>query len=131
MTEDKKAAPAKEEAKKEETKKTEDKIDRAFPDVKPGTVVRVHQEITELNPKGEEKKRIQVFEGTVLGRKHGKATNATVTVRKISGGIAVEKIFPLHSPTIKKIEVTKKFRVKQAKIGFIREKHKRLKEIKD
>ena len=64
----------------EATKDTEKpaELDRTFPDVKPGTVVRVHQEITELNPKGEEKKRIQVFEGTVLARKHGNEINSTV-----------------------------------------------------
>ncbi len=106
------------------------KIDRTFPKVQPGTVVRVHQEITELNPKGEEKKRIQIFEGTVLGRKHGKGINATITVYKVSGGVGVEKIFPLHSPTVKKINVIKTQKVRQSKLGFLKSKHKRMKEIK-
>ncbi|MBT5338292.1 50S ribosomal protein L19 [Candidatus Falkowbacteria bacterium] len=113
------------------SKDKEEKIDRTFPAVQAGTLVRVHQEITEFNPKGEEKKRVQVFEGTVLGRKHGKGINATVTVRKESSGISVEKIFPLHSPTVKKIEVVKRFKVRRAKINYIRTKHKKLREIKD
>jgi len=117
---DKKATPKKEEKKE---------LDRTFPDVKPGCVIRVHQEITETNPKGEEKKRIQVFEGIVLARRHGKGINATITVRKESGGIGVEKIFPLHLPTIKKIEIVKKWRTRQAKLGYLRDKHKRLREV--
>ena len=114
-----------------QTEKTiEEQIDRTFPEAQPGVVVKVHQEITEINPKGEEKKRIQVFEGTVIARKHGKGINATITVRKISDGIAVEKIYPLHSPNVKKIEPVKKFKVRQAKLGYLRGKHKRLREIK-
>ena len=67
----------------------------------------------------------------VLGRKHGKAINATITVRKTSGGIGVEKIFPLHLPTIKKVEVVKKFKVRRAKLGYLRHTNKKLREIKD
>jgi len=106
-------------------------IDRTFPDVQPGRVVKVHQEISETGPKGEEKRRIQVFEGMVLFRKHGREITSTITVRKISGGIGVEKIFPLNSPNVKQIEVVKKLRVHRAKLGYTRTKHKRLKEIKD
>jgi large subunit ribosomal protein L19 len=116
--------------KQPEEKKVEE-IDRTFPEVTSGSVVKVHQEISEINPKGEEKKRIQVFEGTVLARKHGKGINATVTVRKVSGGIPVEKIYPLHSPNVKKIEIIKKYKRRQAKLGYLRTKHKRLREIKD
>lgn len=135
MPEDKKPVAKKPTAdkpqEKKATKKTEEKIDRTFPDVQAGTLVRVHQEITEYNPKGEQKKRIQVFEGIVLGRKHGNGINSTVTVRKESSGISVEKIFPLHSPTVKKIEVVKRYKVRRAKINYIRTKHKKLREIKD
>jgi len=132
MAEDKKTAPAKKDAPKAEakdTKKTEPKLDRTFPDIQPGCVVKVHQEITDVNPKGEEKKRIQIFEGIVIARKHGKAINATVTVRKESGGIGVEKIFPLNLPTVKKIEIVKKWRTTKAKLGYLRDKHKRLREV--
>jgi large subunit ribosomal protein L19 len=124
-------APKAEEAapKKEEAKPAE--LDRSFPDVVAGAFVKVHQEITDITPKGEEKKRIQVFEGIVLGRKHGKGINATITVRKESGGVGVEKIFPLSLPTVKKIEVVKAYKTRRAKIGYIRDKHKKLQEIRD
>ncbi len=101
-----------------------------YPEIQPGKVVRVHQKIKELNPKGEEKERIQVFEGMVLARRHGSEPGATITVRKISDGVGVEKIFPLHMPTLEKIEVAKTYRVRRAKLGYLRTSHTRLKEIK-
>jgi len=110
---------------KEEPKKTP-----GFPEIKSGMTVRVHQKIKEKNPKGEEKERIQVFEGMVLARKHGKGINSTITVRKISGGIGVEKIFPLHLPTIAKIEVVKKAKLKRSKAYYLRSYKKKLKEKK-
>lgn len=91
-----------------------------FPELKPGMTVRVHQKIKETNPKGEEKERIQVFEGIIIAKKHGKEAGATITVRKISGGIGVEKIFPLNLPTIAKIEPVKQARVGRAKLYFLR-----------
>ena len=72
-------------------------------DLRPGDTVRVHQKIEE--EKG--KYRIQIFEGLVLARKHGTEPGATFTVRRVLSGIGVEKIFPLYSPMIEKIEVTK------------------------
>lgn len=96
----------------------------------PGTVVKVHQKIKEKNTKGEEKERIQVYEGLVLARKHGAEKSATITVRKVSDGIGVEKIFPINSPTISKIEVVKKYKVTQSKIYFARTSKKKMKEIK-
>jgi|SRR3989339_136514 len=101
-----------------------------FPEIKPGMTVRVHQKIKEKNPKGEEKERIQVFEGMVIARKHGRETGATMTVRKISEGIGVERIFPLNSPNIAKIEIKKQAKVKQAKLGYLRNYKKRLKDRK-
>lgn len=86
--------------------------------IKPGDTVRVHQKI--VDPKG--KARIQVFEGTVLARKHGNEPGATFTVRKVSSGIGVEKIFPLYSPNIDKIEIVKRSKVRRAKLYYIREK---------
>jgi len=113
----------------EKTVNTEKKIDRTFPLVQPGVVVKVHQEIKDTNSKGEEKARIQIFEGTVIGRKHGAGQSATITVRKVSDGIGVEKIFPLNMPAIKDIEIVRKYQVRQAKLGYIRHSKKRLKEV--
>jgi len=123
-------AEAKKQAPEVKETKVEAPIDRNFPDVVPGVTVKVHQEITDITPKGEEKKRIQIFEGMVLQRKHGNKADATITVRKESDGFGVEKILPLRLKTIKKIEVVKKFRVRRAKIGYIRGRHKKMQEVK-
>jgi len=98
--------------------------------LKPGMIVRVHQKIKDVNKKGEEKERVQVFEGTVLALKHGNEPGATVTVRKVSGGIGVEKIFPIHSPIVEKIELVRHMKVKQSKAMYLRTYKKRLKEVK-
>lgn len=99
--------------------------------LKPGMIVKVYQKIKELNKKGEEKERIQIFEGIILAAKHGKEPGATVTVRKVSGGIGVEKIFPIHSPIVEKIELVRRMRVRQAKPNYLRSHKKRLKEVKN
>jgi large subunit ribosomal protein L19 len=88
---------------------------------KPGMLVKVHQKIKETNTKGEEKDRIQIFEGTIIAAKHGKEAGATITVRKISNAIGVEKVFPIHSPIIDKIEVIKEYEVRRAKLHFLRD----------
>ncbi|MFA5061769.1 MAG: 50S ribosomal protein L19 [Patescibacteria group bacterium] len=99
---------------------------------KPGMVVKVHQKIKELNAKGEEKERIQVFEGTIIAAKHGQEAGGTITVRKISNGVGVEKIFPIHSPVVDKIEVVKQYDVRRAKLNYLRDPmfKRRLKEKK-
>jgi large subunit ribosomal protein L19 len=94
-------------------------------ELKPGMTVRVHQKIKELNSKGEEKERIQYFEGMIIARKHNKETGATITVRKVSEGIGVEKIFPLNLPTITKIEIKKQAEVKRAKLYYLRGNYKK------
>lgn len=99
-------------------------------EIKPGDTVKVHQTIQERSTKGEDKSRIQIFEGVVLGLKHGRETGATITVRKISEGIGVEKIFPLNGPTISKIEIVKHAKVKRAKLSYLRSNPKRLRELK-
>jgi large subunit ribosomal protein L19 len=86
-------------------------------DLRPGDTVRVSQKIEE---KG--KFRIQLFEGLVLARKHGTEAGGTFTVRRVASGVGVEKIFPLYSPMIDKIEVVKRARVRRAKLYYIREK---------
>ncbi len=95
-----------------------------------GMIVKVHQKIKETNAKGEEKERIQLYEGMVIAVKHGKEAGATVTVRKISDGVGVEKIFPIHSPVVAKIELVREMRVRQAKPNYVRNYKKKLKEIK-
>ena len=91
--------------------------DRKAIGIKAGDTVRVHQKIED---KG--KTRIQIFEGLVLARKHGDEAGATFTVRKVVDGIGVEKIFPLYSPLIDKIEIIRRSTVRRAKLYYIREK---------
>ena len=86
-------------------------------DLRVGDTVRVWQKIEE---KG--KYRLQVFEGLVLARKHGAEVGATFTVRRVASGVGVEKVFPLYSPMIDRIETTKRSRVRRAKLYYIREK---------
>lgn len=90
-------------------------IEKAVPEFRAGDLVKVHQKIKEGD-----KERIQVFEGLVISRKHGKGANASFAVRKVTSGIGVEKTYPLHSPIIDKIEVVKKTKVRRAKLYFIR-----------
>jgi large subunit ribosomal protein L19 len=97
--------------------------------VKPGMVIRVHQKIKDVTAKGEEKERIQVFEGMVLARKHGNEPGATITVRKISEGIGVERIYPIHSPLIDKIEFVDQKVVRRAKLYYTRDYKKRLRSV--
>ena len=92
--------------------------DRKSLGVAAGDTVRVHQKIKD--DKG--KTRLQVFEGLVLARKHGSEAGATFTVRKMVDGIGVEKIFPLYSPMIDKIEITRRSKVRRAKLYYIRDK---------
>lgn len=88
---------------------------------KPGMVVKVHQKIKELNTKGEEKERVQIFEGIIIAARHGQESGGTITVRKIASGVGVEKIFPVHSPAIDKIEIVKQYEVSRAKLHFLRD----------
>jgi large subunit ribosomal protein L19 len=90
-------------------------------DVRAGDTVKVTVKIKESN-KGKEKIRLQIFEGLVLSRKHGNEAGATICVRKVSKGIGVERIFPIYSPTIDKIEIVKKGGVKKSKLYYLREK---------
>ena len=98
--------------------------------LKSGMIVKVHQKIKETNTKGEEKERIQVFEGTIIAIKHGSEPGATITVRKISNGVGVEKIFPINSPIVAKIELLREMKVRQAKAGYLRSFKKKLREVR-
>ena len=98
---------------------------RELPAIKPGSTVRVHQKIVEINkdPKsGKEtrKERVQVFEGLVIAKKGGNGVNATFTVRKITSGVGVERIYPIHSPNIEKVEVIRQPQVRKAKLYYVR-----------
>ncbi|OGE74021.1 MAG: 50S ribosomal protein L19 [Candidatus Doudnabacteria bacterium RIFCSPHIGHO2_02_FULL_42_25] len=93
---------------------------KQVPVLKSGYVVRVHQKIKDVSSEGKEKERIQIFEGQVIGTKGGKGINGTVTVRKISSGVGVERIFPIHSPSIDKIEVVKATPARKAKVYYSR-----------
>lgn len=86
-------------------------------DIRTGDTVKVSLKIEE---KG--KTRIQLFEGLVIARKHGAEAGGTFTVRKISHGVGVERVFPLYSPSIEKIEVVRRTSVRRSKLYFIREK---------
>ena len=91
-------------------------LKKEVPSFRPGDRVRVHVTVVEGD-----KSRIQVFEGDVLGRRGGTGVSATFTVRKTSGGVGVERIFPLHSPIVRKIEVVRLGRVRRAKLYYLRD----------
>lgn len=90
---------------------------KELPEFKVGNTVKVHNRIKEGG-----KERIQIFEGIVIARKGGNGANATFMVRKIASGVGVERIYPLHSPNIAKLEVSKDDKVRQAKIYYVRER---------
>jgi len=87
-----------------------------LPKIKPGSIVRVHQKIEENG-----KTRTQIFEGIIIALKHGTGISGTMTVRKESFGVGVERVFPLHSPNIAKIEIVENKKVRRAKLYYLRE----------
>ena len=93
---------------------TKEYLRNDIPEFRAGDNVRVYVRIKEGD-----KERIQVFEGLVIGR-HGGGISATYTVRKISNGVGVERIFPLHSPMVEKIQVVRLGKVRRAKLNYIR-----------
>ena len=88
-----------------------------FSHIRPGLTLKIHQKIKEGT-----KTRTQIFEGLVIAIKHGRGVNATMTVRKVASGIGVERIFPLHLPTIEKIEIVKASKVLRTKLYYLRSK---------
>ncbi len=89
-------------------------------DLQVGWTVKVYQKIKEGD-----KTRIQAFEGTVIAKKHGSEAGGTITVRKVSGGYGVEKVFPVYLPSIEKVQVLKKPSVRRAKLYYLRDKTSR------
>ena len=86
-----------------------------LPLIRPGDTIKVYQKIKEKN-----KERTQIFQGQVIARKHGQGINSTITVRRVVSGVGVEKTFPLHSPTIDRIELVKEGLARRAKLYFLR-----------
>lgn len=99
--------------------------EKAAPDVSVGDTVRVHLRVKEGN-----RERIQVFEGTVIAKKHG-GIEETFTVRRISYGIGVEKVFPLHAPSIEKVEVVRHGKVRRAKLYYLRDRVGKAAKVKE
>lgn len=94
---------------------TKEQLKKDLPALKPGDTVRVHQRIKEGD-----KERVQVFEGTIIALKHGQGVSGTFTVRRITDGLGVERIFPLHAPFIEKIELVSHGQVRRAKLYYLR-----------
>ena len=120
-------------------------LKKDLPDIRPGDMVRVYQKTpasaevsasakasADKSAGKKEGGKMQAFEGLVIARKHGKELGATITVRKEILGVGVERIFPLHSPTLEKIEIIKKGKVRRAKLYYLREAAgKKAKKIKE
>ena len=107
-----------------------DLIDQAslrtdIPDFAPGDTLKVHVRVVEGN-----KERVQVFQGNVIGRQGG-GLQETYTVRKLSYGVGVERTFPLHTPTVQKIEVVKRGDVRRAKLYYLRDRKGKAAKIRE
>lgn len=89
--------------------------EKDLPDIRPGDTIKVHQKIKEGD-----KERIQIFEGLVLARKHGKGINSTITVRKVVDGVGVERVFPVHTPAVAKFEIVRSGKVRRSKLYYLR-----------
>jgi len=96
-----------------------------LPDFRPGDQVRVYFKVIEGD-----RERVQAFEGTVIARR-GRGINETFTVRRVSYGVGVERIFPLHSPRLEKIEVLRRGKVRRAKLYYLRERRGKAARIKE
>jgi large subunit ribosomal protein L19 len=94
----------------------QENIKTDLPDIRPGDTVRAHVKVREAG-----KERIQIYEGTCIAVKHG-GVGKTVTLRKISNSVGVERTFPLHSPNVAKFEVIRRGKVRRAKLYYLREK---------
>jgi large subunit ribosomal protein L19 len=104
---------------------TNEQLKKEVPAFEIGDTVRVHNKIVEGN-----RKRIQLFEGTVIA-KHGGGISETFTVRRISSGVGVEKTFPLHSPNVVAVDVTRVGRVRRAKLYYLRERSGKAAKVKE
>jgi len=103
----------------------EEYMRRDLPEFGPGDTVRVHLKVREGG-----RERIQVFEGTVIARRGG-GLDETFTVRRIASGVGVERVFPLHSPAIERIEVTRRGKVRRARLNYLRKLRGKAARIKE
>ena len=104
---------------------TEGMVKENKPQFNVGDTVRVHLRVKEGN-----RERIQVFEGTVIAKKHG-GIHETFTVRRISYGVGVEKVFPLYSPVIEKVETVRRGKVRRAKLYYLRDRVGKAAKVKE
>ena len=104
---------------------TDSQIKKELPRINVGDTVRVHVLIKEGN-----RERIQVFEGTIIAKKHG-GIQETMTVRRVSYGVGVEKVFPIHSPHVSKVELVRKGKVRRAKLYYLRDRVGKAAKVKE
>ena len=102
-----------------------DNLKKEIPTINVGDLVKVHVKIKEGD-----RERIQVFEGTVIAKKHG-GISETFTVRRVSYGVGVEKIFPIHSPKVDKVEIVRQGKVKRAKLYYLRDRVGKAAKVKE
>ena len=95
---------------------TADQIRTDLPEIKIGDTLKVYLKIKEG-----EKERVQMFDGTVIAKKHG-GINETFTVRRVAHGCGIERVFPLHSPTVEKVELVRNGKVRRAKLYYLRDR---------
>jgi len=96
--------------------------------IEAGQILRAHEKIQDVNAKGEARERVQVFEGLVLGVR-GKGASKSFTIRKETNGFGVEKIFPVSSPNLSKLELVKAFKTRRARLSFMKGFGRRLREV--
>ena len=104
---------------------SEQQLKSDLPTLKIGDTVKVHAKIKEGN-----RERIQVFEGIIIAKKHA-GVNQTVTVRRISYGVGVEKTFPVHSPNVEKVEIVRNGKVRRAKLYYLRDRVGKSSKVKE
>ena len=104
---------------------TKDQLRTDIPEFRPGCTVRVDVKIKEGD-----KERIQVFEGTIIAKKHG-GVQETFTVRRVSHGCGVERVFPVHSPNIDKVEIVRSGRVRRSKLYYLRDRVGKASKVKE
>lgn len=103
----------------------QDSMKEQLPDVFIGDTIRVHVKIKEG-----ERERIQVFEGTVIAKKHGGIAE-TFTVRRVAHGVGIERVFPIHSPSVDKVEIVRKGRVRRGKLYYLRDRVGKAAKVKE